>query len=44
MPIGDQDLAGVKISASDLKKRYDDLIKEALLRADPNLEITRVTT
>ena len=41
MPIGDQEFAGAKISASDLKKRYNDLIKEALLRADPRLDITR---
>ncbi|EKJ99720.1 hypothetical protein RBSH_04804 [Rhodopirellula baltica SH28] len=41
MPIGDQDVGGTKVSAKDLKRRYDDLIKEALLRADPKLEITR---
>jgi len=41
MPIGDQDVSGERVSAADLKRRYDDLIKEALLRADPTLEITR---
>lgn len=41
MPIGDQEFADHKVSAVDLKKRYDDLIKEALLRADPLLDITR---
>lgn len=41
MPIGDQEFVGTKVSSSDLKKRYDDLIKEALLRADPHLDITR---
>ena len=41
MPIGDQDFSGEHVSADDLKRRYDDLIKEALLRADPTLEITR---
>ncbi len=41
MPIGDQEFVGGKISASELKRRYDDLIKEALLSASPNLEIVR---
>jgi hypothetical protein len=41
MPIGGLEFGGEKISSSDLKNRYDDLIKEALLRADPHLEITR---
>lgn len=41
MPIGDQELDGNVVSASDLKKRYDDLIKEALLKADPQLDVVR---
>jgi hypothetical protein len=41
MPIGDQDFAGTRISAGDLRRRYDDLIKEALFRADSELDITR---
>ena len=41
MPIGDQRYADISVSAADLKARYDDLIKEALLIADPDLEITR---
>jgi hypothetical protein len=41
MPIGDQEFGGQKVTSIELKKRYDDLIKEALLKADPRLEITR---
>jgi hypothetical protein len=41
MPIGDQEFGGQKVTSFELKKRYDDLIKEALLKADPRLEITR---
>lgn len=38
MPIGE--IPDV-ITESDLKKRYDDLIREALLKAAPGLEVTR---
>lgn len=41
MPIGDQEFDGVKISATDLRRKYDDLIKEAILKARPNIEVTR---
>jgi len=43
MPIGDQVVGGVKVTAAELKRRYDDLIKEALVQADPRLEIVRPT-
>src|SRR5689334_7551053 len=39
--IGDQEHDGVKITAHELRRRYDDLIKEALQRADPDLDIVR---
>ena len=41
MPIGDQVVGGVKVTAAELKRRYDDLIKEAIVQADPRLEIVR---
>jgi len=41
MPIGDQEFPGGTVSASELKQRYDDLIKEALLRANPTLDVVR---
>lgn len=41
MPIGDQEFGGVKMTKADLKQRYDDLIKEAIQKADPSLEIVR---
>lgn len=41
MPIGNQEFGDVKLTADDLKRHYDDLIKEAILKADPSLEVTR---
>ena len=41
MAIGDQSFEGVSITAEELQKRYNDLIKEALLKARPNLEVVR---
>lgn len=41
MPIGDQEFVGGQVSSTDLKRRYDDLIREALLVAKPNLEVVR---
>ena len=41
MPIGDQVVGGVKVTAAELKRRYDDLIKEAIVQAYPRLEIVR---
>lgn len=41
MAIGDQYIGTEKLTYSDLKIKYDDLIKEAILKANPNLEVTR---
>ncbi len=41
MPIGNQRFVDGEISAEDLKSRYDDLIKEAILKAYPDLEVVR---
>lgn len=41
MPIGDQVLSDGKVSAAELRLQYDDLIKEAIIRADPEIEVTR---
>lgn len=41
MAIGDQEFNGKKISYSDLRKKYDGLIREAILQARPDLEISR---
>jgi hypothetical protein len=41
MAIGNQNINGKEITYGDLKKKYDDLIKEAILRARPGLEVTR---
>ena len=41
MPIGDQEFGGVTATKADLKQRYDDLIKEAIQKADPSLDIVR---
>ncbi len=41
MPIGDQEFGGIKVTKADLKQRYDDLIKEAIQKAGPSLEIVR---
>ena len=41
MAIGEQSHDGTTVSAKELRSHYDDLIKEALLKARPNLEITR---
>lgn len=41
MPIGDQEIGEMKLSATELKQRYDDLIKEAILKANPTLEVVR---
>lgn len=39
MPIGDQEFGDLKISKADLRRRYDDLIAEAIRKADPSMEI-----
>jgi len=41
MPIGDQTINGATITYAELKQRYDDLIKEAINKADPHLEVVR---
>lgn len=41
MAIGDQEHNGLKITAQELKNKYDDLIKEALLRANPQINVVR---
>ena len=41
MPIGDQAIDGTTVTEMDLKQRYNDLIKEAIQKADPSLEIVR---
>jgi len=41
MPIGDQRTDITTVTQSELKKKYDTLIKEALSKSRPNMEITR---
>lgn len=41
MPIGDQQIGDFKLTASELKSKYDDLIKEAILKAKPFIEVVR---
>lgn len=41
MAIGDQSTENGIVSASELKSKYDDLIKEAILRARPKLDVAR---
>ncbi|TCT22974.1 hypothetical protein [Thiobaca trueperi] len=41
MAIGDQEYNGKAITAQDLKSKYDDLIKEAILKASPEISVVR---
>lgn len=41
MPIGSQCFGNIELSTSDLRSKYDDLIKEAISRARPTLDIVR---
>lgn len=41
MPIGDQEYAFAKVTSRELRERYDDFIKEALLKARPGLGVVR---
>lgn len=41
MPIGTQRLGDRSITAGELKKKYDYIIKNAIVRADPALEVIR---
>ena len=41
MPIGTQEFNGATITQEILKEKYNNLIKEAILKANPNLEVIR---
>ncbi|ELV8552758.1 hypothetical protein QNE49_000378 [Vibrio fluvialis] len=41
MAIGEQEIGGQKLTYGDLRSKYDDLIKEAIQKARPNLDVTR---
>lgn len=41
MAIGDQTHNGVQVSASDLKSKYTDLIKESIESIDDTIEVIR---
>jgi hypothetical protein len=41
MPIGDQKIGNKIIKKGDFKSKYTDLIKEAILKANPNLDVIR---
>ncbi|EPT6811610.1 hypothetical protein ACVQ5I_003612, partial [Vibrio cholerae] len=41
MAIGDQEVNGQKITYDELKEKYDNLIKEAVIKARENLEVVR---
>ena len=41
MAIGEQEVNGEKVTYDELKSKYDNLIKEAVLKARPQLEIVR---
>jgi hypothetical protein len=41
MPIGNQQYGGKEITQADLRKKYDDLIAEAIRKADPTIQVTR---
>jgi hypothetical protein len=41
MPIGDQTINGEAITFDQLKQRYDDLLKEAICKAMPTLDVVR---
>lgn len=41
MAIGDQTVEGQTITSASLRSKYDDLIKEAILKARPHLEVLR---
>lgn len=41
MPIGDQEFGEISVSQRELREKYDNLITEALLRADSMLDIKR---
>ena len=41
MPIGEQLVGETKLSSDELRKRYDDLIKEAICAANPDISVIR---
>ena len=41
MPIGTQKIGNIELSEDKLREKYDYIIKNALLRADPSLEVIR---
>ena len=41
MPIGNQKYGNTEITAENLRQKYDDLISEAIKKADPEMEVTR---
>jgi len=41
MPIGSQTIEGIDYTEIDLKKKYDDLIKEAILKVKPDMTVYR---
>lgn len=41
MPIGNQKIGDIELSESQLRKKYDYIIKNAIQRADPSLEVIR---
>lgn len=41
MAIGDQEINGQKLTYADLKSKYDNLIKEAITKVRPNLDVVR---
>ncbi|MCB2154568.1 hypothetical protein KQI84_06750 [bacterium] len=41
MPIGDQKYGDIAVTKEELRQKYDDLIKEAILKADPDLDVKR---
>lgn len=41
MAIGDQEFDGKPITKNELRQKYDDLIKEAILKALPGIEVVR---
>src|SRR6202012_660503 len=41
MAIGEQEYNGKKVTSQELKSKYDDLIREALLKASPGINVVR---
>lgn len=41
MPIGTQKIGNTALTEDDLRKKYDYIIKNAILKANPNLEVIR---